>query len=144
MTTMRRILEKKGFTFWFVSPFDPIKVALQRLADHQAGALLVMDGERLLGIFSERDFVRRVAQVGALDLETPVREVMTPRVLGVSLDTSVETCQALMTTKRFRHVPVMKDGMVVGVVSLGDVVKAQLEDREATLKAYEGVEANPA
>lgn len=144
MTTMRKILDGKGYTFWFVSPYDPVRLALQRLAERQAGALLVMDGERLLGLFSERDFVRRVALSGTLDLETPVKEVMTARVLGVNLDTSLDACLSLMTHRRFRHVPVLKDGMVVGVVSIGDVVKAQLEDKEAALKAYEGVEANPA
>lgn len=142
MTTMRKILDEKGYSFFFVSPYDSLQVALRRLAEHKVGALLVMEGERLYGIFSERDFVRLVAKGGNLSLDTAVGDVMTAQVFGVHLDTSVDQAMGLMTDKRVRHLPVMKERMVVGLVSIGDVVKYLIADKESQIRGMEVLLAN--
>jgi CBS domain-containing protein len=142
MTTMRNILDEKGYTFWFIAPEDTVQQAVKRLNDKGIGALLVMDGERLMGIFSERDFLRLMDEKGQFPMQKMVCEVMTPQVFGVKLDTSADDCMALMTQKKIRHVPVMDGKMVVGVVSNRDVVREAITDREILLKGMEVLIAN--
>jgi len=137
MATVRHILEEKGYRFFFVTPYDTVQHALQMLTDKRIGAALVMDGERLVGIFSERDVVHLVAKTPNFDQSTPVGKVMTTQVLGVSPETTVDECMGLMTERRFRHLPVMKDNMVVGVVSIGDIVKEVISDREVVIRGLE-------
>lgn len=137
MATVRHILEEKGYRFFFVTPYDTVQHALQMLTDKRIGAALVMDGERLVGIFSERDVVHLVAKTPNFDQSTPVSKVMTTQVLGVSPETTVDECMGLMTERRFRHLPVMKDNMVVGVVSIGDIVKEVISDREVVIRGLE-------
>ena len=142
MATMKNILEQKGYTFWFVSPEEKVGDCLKRLAEKRVGAVLVMDGETLCGIFSERDVVTLLANQGPAVLDTPVGEVMTSQVLGVKLETTVDECMALMTTKRFRHVPVMDGSLVVGIVSIGDIVKEVIRDQEIIIRGMEVFLAN--
>lgn len=137
MATVRHILEDKGYRFFFVTPYDTVLHAVRMLTEKRIGAVLVMDGERLVGIFSERDLVHLVEKTGQFDLNTPVGQVMTGQVLGVSPDTTVDECMALMTERRFRHLPVMKDNMVVGVLSIGDIVKEAISDREVMIRGLE-------
>jgi len=142
MTTMRSILERKGYTFWFVSPDDSVLTAVKRLDEKHIGALLVMDGEKLLGIFSERDVVRLAASEGGLPASKTVEQVMTSQVYGVRPETSVDDCMALMTEKKIRHVPVMEGRLVIGVVSNRDVVREAIADREILLRGMEVFLAN--
>jgi len=142
MTTMRNILDRKGYTFWFVTPEETVLQAVKRLNEKGVGALLVMDDERLMGIFSERDVLRLMDANGNFPMNKTVGEVMTPKVFGVRLDTSVDDCMALMTEKKIRHVPVMDGKLVVGVVSNRDVVREAIADRESQVKGMEVLIAN--
>jgi len=137
MGSMKKILEVKGFTFFFVPPDAKVREALKMLTEKRIGVVLVMDGERLLGVFSERDFVRLAVKTGSYSPELPVSEVMTSQVFYVKLDTTVDECMALMTEKRIRHVPVMDGKMVVGLVSIGDVVKELVAERESVIRGLE-------
>ncbi len=137
MATMKHILETKGDTFWFVAPDAQVLSALKMLTEKRIGVVLVMDGERLWGVFSERDFVRLAMKTGSFSPELPVSEVMTSPVFCVKLDTTVDECMALMTEKRIRHVPVLDGSMVVGIVSIGDVVKALVAERESVIRGLE-------
>ncbi len=124
MQTLRQLLAGKSRPLVTVSPDDPVFHALQVMSDANVGAVLVLDGEQLVGIFSERDYARKVILFGKASKDTPVREIMSDKVLYVSLDRTVDECMAIMTEKHFRHLPVLDDdGKVVGVVSIGDVVK---------------------
>ncbi len=124
MQTLRQLLAGKSGPLVTVSPDDPVFHALQVMSDANVGAVLVLDGEQLVGIFSERDYARKVILFGKASKDTPVREIMSDKVLYVSLDRTIEECMAIMTEKHFRHLPVLDDdGKVVGVVSIGDVVK---------------------
>ena len=137
MATMKHILETKGYTFWFVSPDSKVIDALKMLTEKRIGVVLVMDGENLWGVFSERDFVRLAVKTGSFSSDHPVREVMTSQVFYVKLETTVDECMALMTEKRIRHVPVMDGKMVVGLVSIGDVVKVMVSERESVIRGLE-------
>ncbi len=124
MQTLRQVLAGKSRPLVTVSPDDPVFHALQVMSDANVGAVLVLDGEQLVGILSERDYARKVILFGKASKDTPVREIMSDKVLYVSLDRTIEECMAIMTEKHFRHLPVLDDdGKVVGVVSIGDVVK---------------------
>jgi CBS domain-containing protein len=142
MTTMKDILDRKGYTFLFISPDDTVFQAVKRLNEKQIGALLVMDGERLMGIFSERDLLRLMDEQGSFPMQKTMHEVMTNQVYGVKLSTPVDDCMALMTEKKIRHVPVMDGKMVVGVVSNRDVVREAITDREILLRGMEVLIAN--
>jgi len=124
MKTLRQTLAGKNRPLVTVSPDDPVFHALQVMSDANVGAVLVLDGEQLVGIFSERDYARKVILFGKASKDTPVREIMTDKVLYVSPDWTIDECMAIMTEKHFRHLPVLDDdGKVVGIVSIGDVVK---------------------
>ena len=138
MATMKNILEGKGYSFFFVTPDAKVHDALKTLTEKRIGVVLVMDGERLLGIFSERDFVRLAVKTGSFSQDLPVSDVMTSQVLHVKIETTVDECMALMTEKRIRHVPVMDGKMVIGVVSIGDVVKELVAERESVIRGLEG------
>ncbi len=138
MATMKNILEGKGYSFFFVTPDAKVHDALKTLTEKRIGVVLVMDGERLLGIFSERDFVRLAVKTGSFSPDLPVSDVMTTQVLHVKIETTVDECMALMTEKRIRHVPVMDGKMVIGVVSIGDVVKELVAERESVIRGLEG------
>jgi CBS domain-containing protein len=127
------ILESKGHTVWSVSPTDTVLHALSVLAEHEIGAVLVLDGEKLAGVLTERDYARKVVLTGRSSKDSQVRDVMTSHVVCVAPDRSVDECMALMTDKRLRHLPVVDHKRVVGIISIGDLVKATIADQEFTI-----------
>jgi CBS domain-containing protein len=137
MKLVKHILEAKGNDIWRVAPDDSVLDAIKMMAEKGVGALLVMDGAKLVGIISERDYARKVILKGKSSEKTPVSEIMTGEVVCAAPDESVEDCMRLMTEKRIRHLPVTQDEKVVGVLSIGDLVKAIIEDQHFTIKQLE-------
>jgi CBS domain-containing protein len=137
MYTVRHLLEEKGNQVWTISPQASTFEALELMAEKNIGALLVLDAEKIIGIFTERDYARKVVLKGKSSKTTTVGELMTSEVLYVSLEDTIEDCMALMTQKRARHLPVLENDKVAGVVSIGDVVKAVITDREFTIRELE-------
>lgn len=134
MKTLKQLIESKGkhTKLAAVSPQQTVLEALEIMAEYDVGALLVMDGDQLIGVFSERDYARKVALHGKSSRHTTVSEVMSGKVLYVTQsDTTIEDCMALMTEKHFRHLPVLDtENKVVGVVSIGDVVKEMVDQQQ--------------
>ena len=130
MKTVAQLLRTKGSAVLSISPDVPVIEALQVMADKNVGALLVVDGESLIGIFSERDYARKVILKGRSSREIPVHEIMSSHVLYVRPQQTIEDCMALMTDKRVRHLPVLDEGRLVGMISIGDVVKAIIAEQE--------------
>ncbi|HTI95581.1 MAG TPA: CBS domain-containing protein [Rudaea sp.] len=134
MRLVKHLLEDKGGAIHAIEPDKPVLDAIRVMADKYIGALLVMKGSQLLGIVSERDYARKVILKGRSSAETPVREIMSASVLTVAPGDSVNHCMKLMTDRRVRHLPVVDDGRVLGVVSIGDLVKAVIEDQAQELE----------
>jgi CBS domain-containing protein len=137
MKRVDEILREKAPGILSVSPEATVFVALELMAQKNVGALLVMDGDQLAGIFSERDYARKVVLEGKTSKETPVREIMTAKVVCAKLGQSIEDCMALMTDKHCRHLPVIDSNKVVGVISIGDVVKALLSEQTFVISQLE-------
>jgi CBS domain-containing protein len=137
MTTVRRLLDGKGRALFSIEPEDPVLEAVRMMADRHVGALLVMRGAELAGILSERDYARKVVLLGRSSAETPVWQIMTSPVITVSPDNSVQDCMRLMTERRIRHLPVVDGGRVVGMISIGDLVKAVIEEQQQTIEQLE-------
>ena len=137
MVFVEQILRQKGGVFWSVAPDAMVIDALKLMAEKDVGALLVLGAGRLAGIISERDYARKVILKGKSSLQTPVREIMTPVVVTVRPGNTVEECMGLMTEKRIRHLPVVVEGQVVGVISIGDVVKASLAAKDFAIEQLE-------
>jgi CBS domain-containing protein len=137
MTHVSQLLDRKGRATYSIEPEDPVLEAIQLMADHHVGALLVMKGEQLVGIVSERDYARKVILMGRSSAETPVWQIMSSPVLTVSLRHSVQECMELMTEHRVRHLPVVESERVVGIVSIGDLVKAVIQDQQETIEQLE-------
>ena len=131
--TVSDLLKTKGYEVLAITPDSSVYEALQRLADRNVGALLVFQSGELVGIFSERDYARKLALKGKFSKNTAVQEVMTQDVITVRPDDNIEYCMGLMTDKRIRHLPVVKDGRVTGVISIGDIVKAIIADQKSTI-----------
>jgi len=130
MKTVKEILENKGHQIWSVTPDTTVYAALKLLADKGIGAVLVMSNETLVGIMSERDYARKVALQGKSSLTLKVSEIMSSNVMYIEISQSVEDCMALMINKRVRHLPVFEEGKLVGFISIGDVVKALIDEKE--------------
>jgi CBS domain-containing protein len=137
MTTVRQLLDRKDRAVFSVRPDAPVLEAIRAMAEHHVGALLVMTGEVLAGIVSERDYARKVILRGRSSSDTPVRDIMTSPVLTVSPETSVEQCMQLVTDKRVRHLPVLEAGRVIGMVSIGDLVKAVIAEQQLQIEQLE-------
>jgi CBS domain-containing protein len=138
MNTIRTILKnKKSGEVWSVSPEDTVLEAITRMAKLRIGALLVMDGERLAGIISERDYARKIILQGRRSAETRVAEIMTTEVATTTKEMTAQQCLAMMTEGYFRHLPVLEDGRVIGLVSIGDLVKAVIADQQAVIQELE-------
>lgn len=137
MTYVSHLLDRKGRAMYSIEPEDPVLEAIQLMADHHVGALLVIKGEALVGIVSERDYARKVILMGRSSAETPVWQIMSSPVLTVSPRHSVQDCMELMTEHRVRHLPVVEAGRVIGIVSIGDLVKAVIEDQKETIEQLE-------
>ena len=136
MTTIRQILARKP-EIYSIDPDATVFDALRQLEERNVGALLVMKGEQLVGIFSERDYARRMILQGRTSRETPVREVMTSNVFVITPDTSSGECMMHMTDRHIRHLPVVERGRVVGVISIGDVVRSVIHDLRFTVRQLE-------
>ena len=139
MTTAHDILRLKGHTVHSVRPNDTVLAALGVMAEHDIGAVIVLEADTLAGILTERDYARKVALVGRASKDSPVSAIMTPDVVCVPPSSTVEDCMSLMTDHRVRHLPVVENGRVIGVVSIGDLVKATIDEQEFTinqLKSY--------
>jgi CBS domain-containing protein len=137
MKLVKHLLKEKGNAIWSVTPDTMVYDALKLMAEREVGALLVLEGGKLVGIISERDYARKVILKGKSSLDTPVKEIMTPRVQFVRPEQTVEECMALMTDKRIRHLPVLVDDQVIGVLSIGDLVKAVISEKDFMLKQLE-------
>ena len=137
MITVGHVLQEKGNRIWSVSSDTTVYDALTLMAEKNLGAVLVMDGARIAGMFSERDYARKVILEGKSSKETTVKEIMTKDVLFVRPSHSIEDCMALMTDKRTRHFPVMEGEQLVGVISIGDVVKAIISEHQFVIKQME-------
>ena len=127
MRTVRQLLEAKSPEVIAIGPDAPVLDAIRLMAERQIGALLVMDGPRLVGILSERDYARKVVLQGRSSRDTPVRDIMTTEVVTVAPGDSIDHCMQLVTDRRIRHLPVLDGGTVVGVLSIGDLVKTVIE-----------------
>lgn len=135
--TVRQILQNKGHTVWSIAPDASVYEALQLMAEKNIGALVVLEAGELVGIFSERDYARKVILKGKSSKDTPVREIMTPKVIYVRPNHTIEDCMALMTDKHIRHLPVLDNGRLVGIISIGDVVKAIISEQEFIIEQLE-------
>ena len=134
MRLVKHLLEGKGPAIYAVAPDAPVLEAIRLMADKYVGALLVMEGVNLRGIVSERDYARKVILKGRSSKDTPVRDIMSAPVLTVGAHDTVNHCMKLVTDKRVRHLPVVENGMVVGVLSIGALVKAVIEDQAEELE----------
>lgn len=132
--TVSSILRFKGTEVWSVSPDESVFGAMHLMADKDVGALVVIDGETLVGIISERDYARKVALQGKSSKEVLVRDIMTSPVLSVSPNHTVDDCMRIVTTKRIRHLPVVQGEKVVGVVSIGDLVRSVISTQGETIQ----------
>lgn len=135
--TARDLLRVKGTDVWSVSPDATVYQALELMAEKNIGAVLVMDGDRVVGILSERDYARKVALEGKTSRDTKVRQIMTANPVGILPHRTVEECMALMTDKRVRHLPVVEGQRVIGLISIGDVVKDIISQQEFMIEQLE-------
>jgi CBS domain-containing protein len=137
MASVGQLLRSKGNAVWSVTPDTTVYDAIKLMAQKEVGALLVLEGDKLMGIISERDYARKVILRGRSSKDTPVRDIMTERVLYVRPEQTIEECMALMTAKRVRHLPVCEDDHVIGVVSIGDLVKSVISQQEYLIQQLE-------
>jgi CBS domain-containing protein len=137
MAVVAQLLKHKGNDIYSVDPEAPVLEAIRLMAEYGVGALLVMQGQRLVGVVSERDYARKVILNGRSSSETPVRQIMSSPVLSVRPDQSVRECMQIVTDKRVRHLPVVEGERVVGVLSIGDLVRSVLEEQQKTIEELE-------
>jgi CBS domain-containing protein len=137
MKTVKDILRAKGSKVYSISPDATVYEALNRMAEKNVGSMLVFEGKVLVGMISERDYSRKTILKGRLSKDTAVREIMTTSVVSVHPDDDIEACMELFTDKRVRHLPVIEKGKVVGIVSIGDVVKSIIDYKEFIIEELE-------
>lgn len=137
MKTVKDILRIKGHHVWSTTPDATVYEALQTMAEKNVGALVVLDAETVVGIMSERDYARKVILHGRSSREIRVREIMTSEIYFVSPEQNIQECMAQMTDKRVRHLPALENDRLVGIISIGDVVKAVIAEHESTIKHLE-------
>ena len=137
MKTVGEILKTKDREVWVITPETIVFDALKMMANKNVGALVVLDGVTIAGILSERDYARKVILVGKSSKELKAREIMSANVYFVTLEQNIEDCMALFTNKRVRHLPVLQNEELIGIISIGDVVKAIIAEQESTIKHLE-------
>jgi CBS domain-containing protein len=137
MSTVRQVLAAKSAAIYAVEPQAAVLEAIRAMAEHRVGALLVMRGAELLGVVSERDYARKVILLGRASGDTPVSTIMSSPVITVSPDDSVSHCMQLMTDRHVRHLPVLEGGRVIGMVSIGDMVKTVIAEQRAQIEQLE-------
>ena len=133
MNFVKELLKNKGTEVWSLTPDTRVFDALEIMADKNIGAMPVLESEKIVGMFSERDYARKVILHGKASKNTLIKEIMSTKVLYVGLEQSIEECMALMTDKRIRHLPVLEDGKLLGIISIGDIVKAIISDQQITI-----------
>lgn len=137
MPSVGQILAEKGNDVWSVGPDTHVFDALKLMAEKDVGALLVIENEQVVGILSERDYARKVVLKGKTSMTTPVSEIMTKEVVFADPSQTTDDCMALMTVNRFRHLPVLEEGELIGIVSIGDVVQSILSENELLISHLE-------
>jgi CBS domain-containing protein len=137
MRSVKDILQEKGTQVYSISPDAKVYEALQMMADKNVGALMVMEGDTAAGLISERDYARKIVLKGKFSKDVPVREIMTADMVCIGPDADVEECMELMTDKRVRHLPVFKNDQLIGIISIGDIVKAIIEHKEEIIEQLE-------
>lgn len=138
MKRVNEMLDEKGYDVWSIDKGACVFDAIKLMAKKEIGALVVMDGERVAGILSERDYTRKVILMGRTSQQTLIEEIMTREVVSVRPGETVKECMTLMTDRRIRHLPVMDEGRLVGMLSIGDLVKAIIADQQFTIEQLEG------
>jgi len=133
MRPILELLKKRESTMWSLAPNDSVFDALQHLATHNVGAMMVMEHGKLVGVFSERDYTRKIALAGKSSKDTQVKDIMTPDVLTVSPQTRTRDCMALMSQKKIRHLPVVEGDKVLGMISIRDIMNDIIADHEQTI-----------
>lgn len=134
MRSVSELLKKREPTVFSLSPQDSVFEALRRMADHDVGAMMVLDDSgHLIGVFSERDYTRKIALMGKSSRDTPVRDIMSANVITVAPQTDTRDCLALMSQKKIRHLPVMDNGKVLGMISIRDITSDIIADHELTI-----------
>jgi CBS domain-containing protein len=137
MATVKQLLKAKGHDIWSVGPEASVYDAIELMANKEVGALVVMEGDSLVGVLSERDYARKVVLQGRSSKGTKIKEIMTSRVVYARPEQTVEECMAMMTDKRIRHLPVMDGDELLGVISIGDLVKAIIEEQQHVIEQLE-------
>src|SRR5512137_612577 len=137
MVRVKQLLRRKGPEVWAVDAEEPVLEAIQMMADKGVGALPVTRGGELVGVISERDYARKVILLGRSSAETPVWQIMSSPVVTVTPEDDVRRCMQVMTERRIRHLPVLADGRMVGMISIGDLVRAVIEEQDQTIKHLE-------
>jgi CBS domain-containing protein len=137
MLSVQQLLDQKPKAIFTVTPGDPVITAIRKMAEHHIGALPVVNGDRLVGIVSERDYARKVVLMGRSSETTRVDEIMTAKVITVTAKQDANDCMRLMTDKRIRHLPVVAGDRMVGILSIGDLVRAVIEEQERTIADLE-------
>jgi CBS domain-containing protein len=137
MLSVQQLLDQKPRAIYSIGPEEPVLAAIKKMAEHHIGALVVMSGEKLVGIMSERDYARKVVLLGRSSTETRVDAIMTAKVVTVTAKQDAHDCMRLMTDMRIRHLPVVAGDRVVGVLSIGDLVRAVIEEQERTIADLE-------
>jgi CBS domain-containing protein len=137
MLTAEGLLRRKAGVLYSIDPDEPVLEAIQLMADHSIGAVLVLKGTELVGIVSERDYARKVVLLGRSSSDTPVWQIMSSPVITVAPTTSLDECMRIMTTQRIRHLPVAEGGNVLGMLSIGDLVKAVIDEQKRTIEELE-------
>jgi len=137
MTTVRNILQSKGPDIWSVEPETPVMAALKIMDERNIGALVVARAGSVLGILSERDYARKLVLKGRSSSDATVQDLMTSSVITVTPEQSMDQCMDLMTSKRIRHLPVVENDKLIGLISIGDVVKAVISEKEFLIKQLE-------
>jgi CBS domain-containing protein len=134
MTTVRHILQEKGSRVWTASPDASVHVAVKLMDENNVGVLVVSTGDEVVGVISERDIARKLILTEKSSVSTPINDIMTPEVITITQEQSLDECMALMTSKHIRHLPVVDGRKLVGLISIGDVVKAMIVEKEHLIK----------
>lgn len=137
MTTVKQMLDKKGYEVWTIGPDQTVFEAISLMVDKGIGALVVVKDEHVVGIVSERDYMRNVILRGRSSRDTPVADIMSTHVIGTNLRRSAEECMAIISDKRIRHLPVMDDGKLIGIISIGDLVKSIIDHQQFMIEQLE-------
>ncbi len=137
MTTVDKLLKAKGNEIWSIAPDSSVFEALEMMAEKNVGGLLILEDDKLVGIFTERDYARKLILKGRFSKDTKVSDLMTKNILYVEADNTIEDCMTLMTSKRIRHLPVLENGGLIGVLTIGDLVKQIISEQQTTINQLE-------